>query len=110
MMRCYFTALLELVSAVNKHVDSRAEYDYRALCDAVETFEELGEGVFGFALAGDGEGNVELLDELVELVLDVREQERDAGNYERADDLRDDLEALGVEVQDTDSGAEFRLE
>ncbi|WP_128478272.1 cysteine--tRNA ligase [Halorussus pelagicus] len=104
------TALLELVSAVNKHVDSRAEYDYRALCDAVETFEELGEGVFGFALAGDGEGNVELLDELVELVLDVREQEREAGNYERADDLRDDLEALGVEVQDTDSGAEFRLE
>ena len=104
------TALLELVSAVNKHVDSRAEYDYQALLDSVETFEELGEEVLGFALAGDGEGDVKLLDELVELVLDVREHERDAGNYERADDLRDDLEALGVEVQDTDSGAEFRLE
>ncbi|WP_135851133.1 cysteine--tRNA ligase [Halorussus salinus] len=104
------TALLELVSAVNKHLDSRDEYDYRALRDSVETFEEFGEEVLGFALAGDGEGDVELLDELVELVLDVRERERDAGNYERADDLRDDLEALGVEVQDTDSGAEFRLE
>ncbi len=104
------TALLELVGAVNKHLDSRDEYDYRALRDSVETFEELGEEVLGFALAGDGEGEVELLDELVELVLDVRERERDAGNYERADDLRDDLEALGIEVQDTDSGAEFRLE
>ncbi|UPV73839.1 cysteine--tRNA ligase [Halorussus limi] len=104
------TALLELVSAVNKHVDSRDEYDYRALRDAVETFEELGEAVLGFDLSGEAGGNVELLDELVELVLNVRERERDAGNYQRADDLRDELEALGVEVQDTDSGAEFRLE
>ncbi|WP_435178691.1 cysteine--tRNA ligase [Halorussus sp. AFM4] len=104
------TALLELVGAVNKHVDSRGEYDYRALRDAVETFEELGEGVLGFALAGSSEGRVELLDELVELVLDVREREREAGNYDRADELRDDLQALGVEVQDTDDGAEFRLE
>ncbi|WP_276281782.1 cysteine--tRNA ligase [Halorussus caseinilyticus] len=104
------TALLELVSAVNKHVGDREEYDYRALREAVETFEDLGEGVLGFALAGDGEGNVELLEEVVELVLGVREQERESGNYERADELRDDLEALGVEVQDTDSGVEFRLE
>ncbi|WP_135830421.1 cysteine--tRNA ligase [Halorussus halobius] len=104
------TALLELVGAVNSHVDERDEYDYRALRDAVETFEELGEGVLGFALAGDAAGDVRLVDELVDLVLDVRERERDAGNYERADDLRDDLEALGVEVQDTDSGPEFRVE
>ncbi|WP_115865548.1 cysteine--tRNA ligase [Halorussus litoreus] len=104
------TALLELVSAVNRHLDEREEFDYRALREAVDSFEELGERVLGFALAGDGEGDVELLDELVELVLDVREQERGAGNYERADDLRDELEALGVEVQDTDSGAEFRVE
>ncbi|WP_132059856.1 cysteine--tRNA ligase [Halorussus amylolyticus] len=104
------TALLELVSAVNKHVDARDEYDYRALSDAVETFEGLGEGVLGLALTGDGEGDVRLLDELVELVLDVREKERDAGNYDRADDLRDELAALGIEVQDTDEGASFRVE
>lgn len=104
------TALLELVSAVNKHLDGNEEYDYRALCDAVETFEELGEDVLGFALVGDGEGDVRLLEEVVDLVLDLREQERDSGNYERADDLRDDLEALGVEVQDTDEGPTFRLD
>jgi len=41
---------------------------------------------------------------VVDLVLSVREREREAGNYERADELRDELEALGVEVQDTDEG------
>jgi cysteinyl-tRNA synthetase len=104
------TALLGLTSAVNVHLDDHEAHDYRALRDAVETFEEFGEDVLGFALAGDAEGEVQILDELVELVLNVREQERDSGNYERADELRDDIEALGIEVQDTDEGTEFRLE
>jgi cysteinyl-tRNA synthetase len=52
---------------------------------------------------------VTIAEELVELVLDVREAEREAGNYERADELRGDLEALGVEVQDTDDGPTYRL-
>ena len=102
--------LLELVSAVNKHLDEREEYDYRALCDAVGTFEAFGEGVLGFALAGEPEGDVRLVEDVVELVLELREQEREAGNYDRADELRDELEALGVEVQDTDEGPTFRVE
>jgi cysteinyl-tRNA synthetase len=104
------TALLDLTSVVNVHLDDHEAFDYQALCDAVETFEAFGEGVLGFALAGDAEGDVQILDELVELVLNVRERERDSGNYERADDLRDELEALGIEVHDTDTGPEFRLE
>ncbi|MFC3476415.1 cysteine--tRNA ligase [Halobacterium litoreum] len=103
------SALLELATAVNRHVDEAERFDYRGLVDAIEAFEELGGGVLGFQF-GDGEagGDVALADELVELVLDVREEEREAGNYERADDLRDRLEALGVTVEDTDDGATFR--
>jgi cysteinyl-tRNA synthetase len=103
------SALLELSTAVNRHVDERGEYDYPGLRRAVETFETYGEGVFGLSFGGETTGDVRLAEDLVELVLDVREAEREAGNYERADDLRDDLEALGVEVQDTDEGPEYRL-
>jgi cysteinyl-tRNA synthetase len=105
------TALLELVNAVNRHLDDREEYDYRALRRAVETFEEFGGGVLGlrFGAAADN-GDVSLVEDLVELVLDLREQEREAGNYDHADRLRDDLEAVGVEVQDTDEGYEYRFE
>ncbi|MGQ4555626.1 cysteine--tRNA ligase [Halobellus sp. GM3] len=105
-------ALLGLATAVNRHVDGRETYDYWALREAVETFEDLGGGVFGLSLGGDdaGEGTVTLAEELVELVLDVREAERAAGNYERADELRDGLAALGVEVQDGDDGPTFRFE
>jgi len=103
------TALLELASAVNRHVDGRDEYDYVGLRSAVEAFEELGGGVLGLDFGGGGAGGeVHLADDLIELVLDVREAEREAGNYDRADELRDDLEALGVTVEDSDDGPTYR--
>jgi cysteinyl-tRNA synthetase len=103
-------ALEELVSAVNSHVDGRDEYDYCGLRRAVETIEELGGEVFGLEF-GDTQqdGEVSIAADLVELLLAVREREREAGNYGRADELRDELEALGVEVQDTDDGPTYRL-
>ncbi|QIO23506.1 cysteine--tRNA ligase [Haloarcula sp. JP-L23] len=105
------TALLDLTSAVNTHVDDHDDaYDYRGLRRAVETFEEFGAGILGLAFGDEhAESDVTLAGDIVELVLDVREQERTAGNYERADELRDELEALGVEVQDTDDGPTYRL-
>jgi cysteinyl-tRNA synthetase len=103
-------ALLDLSSAVNSHVDAADRYDYRGLRRAIETFDELGGEVLGLDFAGDETGDASLADELVELVLDVREAEREAGNYERADALRDDLTELGVEIQDTDDGPTYRFD
>jgi cysteinyl-tRNA synthetase len=97
-------ALLDVASAVNRHVDEHDEYDYRGLREAIETVSELGESVLGFSFGGEASGEVRLAQEVVDLVLDLREQEREAGNYDRADELRDELEALGVTVEDTDDG------
>jgi cysteinyl-tRNA synthetase len=102
-------ALLELASGVHRHVEDRETYDYRGLREAVETFEELGGEVFGLRFGEEADGEAGLAEELVELVLDVREQERAAGNYERADALRADLEALGIEVGDSPEGPTYRL-
>jgi len=103
------SALFDLAGAANSYLDGADAYDYRGLQATVETFEDLGEGVLGFDFEGATEGSATLAGELVELVLDVREEERAAGNYERADRLRDDLETLGVEVQDTDDGPTYDL-
>ncbi|MFW5956080.1 MAG: cysteine--tRNA ligase [Halorhabdus sp.] len=109
--RAALAALREMTNAVNRHVDEHETYDYRGLRRAIETYDEFGVDVLGLPLGeadGDG-GDVRLAEELVELVLDVREAEREAGNYERADELRDELVALGVEVQDSDDGPTYRL-
>jgi len=102
-------ALEDLVSAVNTHVDTREEYDYQGLRQAVEAVEEFGGEVVGVEFGRERGGDVSVAAELVEVLLEVRERERAAGNYDRADELRDELEALGVEVQDTDDGPSYRL-
>jgi cysteinyl-tRNA synthetase len=110
-VRAATAALLELARAVNRHVEGHDEYDYRGLRRAIEAFEELGGDVLGLALGPgrSGEGEASLASDLVELVLDVREREREAGNYDRADALRDGLEALDVEVGDGPDGPTYRF-
>jgi len=107
-------ALLDLTDAVNRHLDTvedaAARYDYRGLRAAVEAFDELGGDVLGLQFETETDGDVDLAGELVELVLDVREAEREAGNYERADDLRDALREVGVEIEDGSDGATYRFE
>ncbi len=104
------SALFEIAGAVNEHVDSYEKYDYKGLHRAIETLERLGGEVLGFVFdEGERDGSVSLAEELIEELLSVREREREAGNYEMADAIRDELEALGIEVQDTDDGPKFRL-
>jgi len=104
-------ALLELASVVNGHVATRDRYDFPGLKRAVDAFEELGGDVFGLSLGESAGGDVGIAADLVSLVLDVRQEEREAGNYDRADALRDRLGELGVEVQDGDDGGTmFRFE
>jgi cysteinyl-tRNA synthetase len=103
-------ALLSLTTAVNKHVDEANEYDYQGLKAAVETFERLGGDVFGLQFESVSDGDVALASDLVDLVLGLREDAREAGEYEQADDLRDRLETLDIEVEDSDDGPTFRFE
>ena len=102
-------ALLDLASAVAVHVTEREEYDYRALCEAIERFESIAGGVFGLSLGEQPGSQVRIADELIELILELREQERREGNFERADALRDDLTDLGVIIEDSDTGPTYRF-
>jgi len=104
-------AIDDLAGTVADHVRERDEYDYPGLRDAIETLESLGGDVLGLQFtetpaAPDEEDRVP---RLVELVLETREQARENGNYGRADTLRDRLESLGVEVEDTSEGPTYRL-
>ena len=103
------TALLSLVAGVNRHVDDNEAYDYRGLKRAVETIETFGEDVFGFQFGTVTDGRATIADDLVELILELREGERRAGNYDRADELRDELDALGIAVEDGEDGPTYRF-
>ena len=104
-------ALDDLSTAVNRHLDHHKAYDYPALKRAIDAFDELAGDVLGLALGDDHpDGDVRLVEDLIDLVLSVREEERAAGNYDRGDDLRDRLDALGVAVEDEGDDVAFRID
>jgi cysteinyl-tRNA synthetase len=96
-------ALDGIVDAVNSHLEE-APYDYVGLFGAWRALEELAGDVLGFDLSRGGD-----TERVVESVLALREEMRSAGEYETADAVRDALEDAGVEVQDTEDGATYRL-
>ncbi|AGB15976.1 cysteinyl-tRNA synthetase [Halovivax ruber XH-70] len=102
------TALLDLARALNSHREATDDYDYEGLRRGVDAMERYG-AILGLSFDGEPTGDVSLAGELVEFLLSIREREREAGNYERADELRDELQALGVDVQDSDDGPTYRL-
>jgi cysteinyl-tRNA synthetase len=104
-------ALDDLSTAVNRHLDHYKTHDYPGLKRAIDVFNQLGGDVLGLVF-GDDEpaGDVRLAEDLIELVLSIREKERVAGNYDRADGLRDRLDALGVTVEDEGDGVTYRID
>jgi cysteinyl-tRNA synthetase len=108
-VRGALAALSDLARATNRHVEAGAPFDYRGLRRAVETFDEFGGDVFGLQFGAETPGEADLAADLVERVLALRERAREAGDYDRADDLRDALADAGVEVEDGADGPTYRV-
>jgi len=104
--RAAIATLLSLADAVADHRE-RERYDYVGLRRAIEALEELAGDVLGLTLGTDADDG--LAREAIEALLDLRERDREAGRYEAADEIRERLAAMGVEVEDTADGPTFYL-
>ena len=105
-------SLHELSTAVNKFID-REDFSLtidvkKGLEEIQETLNELGGEVLGI-LTAENEVETELVPDLIELLLDLRSDLRAKGEYEVADQIRDQLAELGVTVKDTAQGAEWKI-
>ena len=58
-------------------------------------------------LAGD---NTRLLGQLIDTVLDIRMQAKQAKDWATSDRIRDSLTALGIKVKDRKDGSDWELE
>ncbi len=52
--------------------------------------------------------SVDSVEQAIAILLDLREQARQEKNWQTADEIRDQLQQLGFEIQDTDSGPKWR--
>lgn len=93
-------SIFELISKINGSIDnsSASKKDLINSKGILNTF--LGE-LFDL-LPKKSESNVSK-DKLMDLILDVRQELREQGNYDLSDRIRDDLEEIGIELEDEGS-------
>jgi cysteinyl-tRNA synthetase len=82
-----------------------------ATLEAIDVlYRELGGDVLGF-LPDDlrSEAGGEVVDDLVRLLIDLRQEARESRNWDRADAIRDRLAEMGVTLEDSSEGTRWRL-
>ena len=96
------TAWHELATRLNKYMrrDTTNEDVLNTYIDAYKAYSE----VIGITLEQDEL----LLDEEIEALIEEREAARKEKNFERADEIRDELHDKGIILEDTKDGVKFR--
>ncbi len=102
--------LFDLGRDVNTLLNSGQEVS-RGTLQAIDTlYRELGGEVLGIVpddLAQQAGG--ELVDDMIRLLIDLRQQAREARNWAQADAIRDRLAEMGVALEDGPEGTRWRL-
>ena len=92
--------LFELVHEANRFRANATEADLPLLAATRDLIRELGEPLGLFQAAPWREAKGELTGDLVELLIDVRRQLRDQKDFQMADQIRDHLHEMGIELKD----------
>ncbi len=93
----------------SKRINKKSNSEKKILDEAIETLKELGR-VLGLKLddksrSSTGEKGP---DQYIDLLLEIREELREKGEYESADKIRDRLTEMNIDVEDTEEGPRWR--
>ncbi len=92
---------INIFAAENKEID-------RNLCmEIVDTFKELG-GILGILQREKAIVEEELIENLVELIIELRREFRKRKDFAASDKIRAELRRLGIMLEDTSQGVRWR--
>ena len=102
--------IFDFVRDVNKTIAENENIDYEFYLKVKEFLLKTAEGVFGIldfsSLKKESDGSLEK--DLIELLVKLRLNAREEKNYALADKIRDELNQLGIILQDSKDGTSFK--
>lgn len=103
--------LYELVREINSylHKGELGPGAGEALASAASILEVLGEGILGLFGSVKLNADSRLIQGLVELIVELRQEARQKKDWATADYLRERLKALGIMVEDTPYGPRWKI-
>ena len=106
-------ALFDLSREVNATINSGQPLSRATLTAIDELYRTLGGDVLGIRfddlIVGPARDDAELLDGLVQMLIQVRQEARQARNWAQADAIRDRLAELGIVLEDGPEGTRWRM-
>jgi cysteinyl-tRNA synthetase len=102
-------ALFEMSKEINRFLDEHKQVSAKILEKTCDDFSELGKALGLFQKEKTREIGVQLADDLVRLLFDLREELRKKGEYVLSDEIRAKLKELGLVIEDTPEGPKWKL-
>ncbi|MFX0106371.1 MAG: DALR domain-containing protein, partial [Candidatus Hodarchaeota archaeon] len=96
-------AIYEFIKEINSSLDNKKEI----LIKAKETLIEL-LGVFGLDFTKKEEGGDIKLNDLMDIIIDIRDKARNEKNYDLSDEIRNKLKEAGIQLEDTPEGTQWK--
>jgi len=97
-------AIHEFITKINSSLENKIEI----LNKARDTLLEL-LGIFGLDFTKKERVDDAKINELMALIVNIRENARNSKNYEISDQIRENLRAVGIQIEDTDKGPRWKL-
>jgi cysteinyl-tRNA synthetase len=97
-------AIYEFIRIINSSVDNKKEI----LLKAKETLLEF-LSVFGLDFSKKEEDLDLKLNELMDVIIDIRNKARQEKNYNLSDEIRDKLKKAGIQLEDTPDGPRWKI-
>ncbi|MBN1260407.1 MAG: cysteine--tRNA ligase [Anaerolineae bacterium] len=104
--------LFEMVKDVNQQLTQKGDLSMGSLAAIEKTFGDLAGSVLGILPAEEKASAVssELVEGLMDIIMDLRREAREAKEWERADMLRNRLALLGIMLNDAPAGSSWTYE
>lgn len=99
------SVIYNLVKDVNKRLETATQ---SSLFEAKRVIVELF-GVLGVKLEFTREGSSDVLNYLMEVLINLREQARKDKDYDLSDKIRNDLRKIGIVLEDTSFGVKWKF-
>ena len=103
--------IFTLVGEVNKSLSTLDAAATPILAQAYQVLTETCQvlGIYNMAAQNDDADNVQHRDQLINLLLEIRQDARNQKDWETSDKIRDRLKALNIEIKDTREGASWKI-
>ncbi|MCS7052806.1 MAG: cysteine--tRNA ligase [Ignavibacterium sp.] len=92
---------------VNKII-SEGNYNKNFLLKSKEYFDKTAEGVLGLLKSDISSNQPSLEDELIEILIKIRNEAKQNKNYTLSDKIRDELKKIGIILQDSKTGTTYK--